>query len=65
MEDGVMLARAIAASPADVAAALDRYHTARMARTAEAQAISHANTWMRAETDPGWCYGYDAWTAEV
>ena len=61
MEDAVVLARALSEGGV---MALDRYQTARKARTAEIQAVSHANTWMRAETDPGWCYGYDAWSVE-
>lgn len=61
LEDGVMLARALAGSD-DIQTALNRFETSRMARTAEAQAVSHANTWMREETDPAWCYGFDPWT---
>lgn len=64
LEDGVMLARALAVA-ATLEDALDRFQAARRARVAEVQAISHANTWMREETDPGWCYGYDPWTASL
>ena len=65
IEDGVMLARALREEldgPAgDIDRALDRFQTTRKARTAETQAVSHANTWMREATDPTWCYGYNAW----
>lgn len=61
LEDGVMLARALSEWE-DIATALDRFEASRKARTAEAQAISHANTWMREKTDPSWCYGFDPWS---
>ncbi|MBT3533980.1 MAG: NAD(P)-binding protein [Rhodospirillaceae bacterium] len=61
IEDGVMLARALQQS-ADINGALEVFEATRKARTAQVQAVSHANTWMRQETDPTWCYGYDPWT---
>ncbi len=61
LEDGVMLARALDGW-SDITAALDHFETSRKTRTSEAQAVSHANTWMREETDPAWCYGFDPWT---
>ena len=61
LEDAVMLARALDKA-ATREAAFEQFETARKARTAEVQAVSHANTWMREKTDPGWCYGYDPWT---
>ena len=61
MEDGVMLARAFQ-SDADIKAALAVFERTRKARTAQVQAVSHANTWMREETDPAWCYGFNPWT---
>ena len=64
MEDGVMLARAIA-NGGDLGSGLLKFETARKARTSEVQAVSHANTWMREATDPTWCYGYDAWSARL
>ena len=64
MEDAVVLARALAAS-SDIGLALERFQTARRARAAEVQAVSHANSWMREATDPAWCYGHDAWTVEI
>lgn len=64
MEDGVMLARAVAEAT-DLAAALASFEATRRKRAADVQAVSHANTWMREATDPAWCYGYDAWTAQL
>jgi 6-hydroxynicotinate 3-monooxygenase len=61
LEDGVMLAWALDETP-DIATALGRFETTRKARTAEVQAVSHANTWMCVATDPTWCYGYDPWS---
>ena len=61
IEDGVILARAMAGA-SDIESALVLFEAARKARTARVQAVSHANTWMREETDPAWCYGYDPWT---
>ena len=61
MEDGVILARACQRE-ADIKAALAVFERTRKARTAQVQAVSHANTWMREETDPAWCYGFNPWT---
>jgi 6-hydroxynicotinate 3-monooxygenase len=47
MEDGVMLARAIA-NGGDLGSARLKFETARKAGTSEVQAVSHANTWMPA-----------------
>ena len=68
LEDGVILARALDSASdtaPDTASALNIFETARKARTAQVQAISQANTWMREETDPTWCYGFDPWTAPL
>ena len=61
IEDGITLARALDHAP-DIEHALSIFQTARKARTAQVQNISQANTWMREETDPTWCYGFDPWT---
>ncbi|MFP6749223.1 MAG: FAD-dependent monooxygenase, partial [Alphaproteobacteria bacterium] len=61
IEDGVILARALEQA-SGIDNALVIFEAARKARTAQVQAVSHANTWMREETDPAWCYGYDPWT---
>ncbi len=64
LEDAVVLARTLDAE-SDPAVALATFERLRQARTAEAQAVSHANTWMREATDPTWCYGYDPWTVTL
>jgi salicylate hydroxylase/6-hydroxynicotinate 3-monooxygenase len=61
IEDGVMLARALARHDG-LEDALQLYQAARQKRTAQIQAVSLANTWMREATDPAWCYDYDPWT---
>lgn len=61
IEDGVILARALAAA-SDMRSALAVFEATRKERTARVQAVSHANTWMRERTDPTWCYDYDPWT---
>lgn len=64
MEDAVVLARSLS-EHTDLKTALDRFQATRQARAAQVQAVSHANTWMREETDPAWCYGYDAWSVPL
>ena len=65
MEDAVVLSRCIAEAPDDMPAAFARFETARRERTARIQGTSSQNTFMRQPTDPGWVYGYDAWTAPL
>ncbi|MEW6449877.1 MAG: FAD-dependent monooxygenase [Pseudomonadota bacterium] len=65
MEDAVLLARCVEATPGDIAGAFRRYERVRRVRTSEIQGTSQKNTWMREKTDPGWVYGYDAWTAPL
>jgi salicylate hydroxylase/6-hydroxynicotinate 3-monooxygenase len=65
MEDAVLLSRCLEAAPNDIPAAFRRYETVRRERTAQIQGTSQQNTWMREATDPGWVYGYDAWTAPL
>ncbi len=61
IEDGVILARALEET-SDIERGLAVFEATRKARTAQVQAVSHANTWMREATDPTWCYGYNPWT---
>lgn len=63
IEDGVVLARALAAvtSPQDVAAALRQYEALRMDRTSRIQIGSRGNNWLRDGGNADWVYGYDAW----
>jgi salicylate hydroxylase/6-hydroxynicotinate 3-monooxygenase len=65
MEDAVLLTRCLDAAPDDIPAAFRHYESARRARTAQIQGTSQQNTWMSRATDPGWVYGYDAWTAPL
>ena len=65
IEDAAVLARSIEEYQ-DLGAALERYEAHRKPRTSRIQAISSANTWMRAqEPDTDWLYGYDAWTVPL
>ena len=46
--------------------AFTRYEAHRKPRTSRIQAISSANTWMKAATsDTVWLYGYDAWEVDL
>jgi salicylate hydroxylase/6-hydroxynicotinate 3-monooxygenase len=66
LEDSVVLARCLDTVVADgLDVALDRYERTRKPRASEIQGTSSQNTWMRHNTDPGWVYGYDAWTAPL
>jgi salicylate hydroxylase/6-hydroxynicotinate 3-monooxygenase len=66
LEDAAVLARCLqGAKPATLHARLARYESVRKPRASQIQATSGANTWMRQPTDPGWVYGYDAWTAPL
>ncbi|WP_414448055.1 FAD-dependent monooxygenase [Burkholderia sp. 22PA0099] len=62
IEDAVVLSRALdAATPATLAAALERYETARRERTARIQIGSRGNNWLKEGGNADWVYGYDAW----
>lgn len=65
MEDAVVLSRCIEAAQNHMPAAFARFEAARRERTARIQGTSSQNTFMRQPTDPGWVYGYDAWTAPL
>ena len=67
IEDGVVVARCLSQVQqlADVNAALQRYATARQARTAEIQIGSRGNQWMKAQGNADWVYGYDAWNVPL
>jgi salicylate hydroxylase len=63
IEDGVVVARCLAQAQhlSDVTPALQRYATARQARTAEIQIGSRGNQWMKTQGNADGVYGYDAW----
>jgi salicylate hydroxylase/6-hydroxynicotinate 3-monooxygenase len=65
MEDAALLCRSIETTPDDLPSAFRRYERVRRERTSQIQGTSQKNTWMREATDPGWVYGYDAWTAPL
>lgn len=60
IEDAVVLARALADAPDDVAGALVSYEAARRPRTARIQIASRGNDWLRDSGTGEWVYGYDA-----
>lgn len=63
IEDGVVVARCLekVQQLADVAQALQRYASARQARTAEIQIGSRGNQWMKTQGNADGVYGYNAW----
>jgi len=64
VEDGAILSRCLAAFD-EPAAAFRCYEATRIARVAEVQRISIANTWMGGPTDTDWFYCYDACTTPL
>jgi 6-hydroxynicotinate 3-monooxygenase len=64
LEDAAMIARCLGATD-DPAQALHRYETARLERTSRIQLTSRQNNWGKSAGDPGWVYGYDAFTAPL
>jgi 2-polyprenyl-6-methoxyphenol hydroxylase-like FAD-dependent oxidoreductase len=67
IEDAAVLARCLEqVAGEDIEGAFRRYEAHRKPRTSRIQAISSANTWMRAgEPDTAWLYGYDAWSVPL
>ena len=67
IEDGVVAARCLAQAQqlSDVAPALQRYASARQARTAEIQIGSRGNQWMKTQGNADGVYGYDAWAVAL
>ena len=64
LEDAAVLSRCLDASD-DPADAFRRYEATRLERTARIQLTSRQYTWGKERIDPGWVYGYDAWTAPL
>jgi 6-hydroxynicotinate 3-monooxygenase len=54
-----------AASAVGMERTLSLYEATRKPRASAIQAKSSTNTWMRTDADPGWVYGYDAWSAPL
>ncbi len=66
LEDAAVLARCLEPAGGEgLEQALRLYEATRKPRTSAIQAKSSANTWMRTDADPGWVYGYDAWSAPL
>ncbi|UYG07839.1 FAD-dependent monooxygenase [Halomonas sp. M4R1S46] len=66
IEDAVVLSRCLEGVDRDgLAAALERYESARKERTAKVQRGSRANDWLKGEGNADWVYGYDAWGVEL
>jgi salicylate hydroxylase/6-hydroxynicotinate 3-monooxygenase len=63
LEDAAVLARCLeGAGPGEIPRRFAQYEATRKPRTSEIQLTSRRNEWMSRRTDPGWVYGYDAWT---
>ena len=71
IEDAAILSRCLEGAVQDggdreaAASALQRYQATRLERTARMQLTSRQNAWGKGQTDPGWVYGYNAWTAPL
>lgn len=66
IEDAAILSRCLDGIERDgVSAALKRYETTRLERTARMQLTSRQNVWGKGVTDTDWVYGYNAWTAPL
>jgi 2-polyprenyl-6-methoxyphenol hydroxylase-like FAD-dependent oxidoreductase len=62
LEDAAVLARCIEAAGGDHAAAFARFAHTRRERTADVQALSRGNTFLRHRgAGVDWVYRYDAW----
>jgi 2-polyprenyl-6-methoxyphenol hydroxylase-like FAD-dependent oxidoreductase len=66
LEDAAVLSRCFEGVDADgIADAYALYEATRKPRASAIQTNSSDNTWLRGRTDPGWVYGYDAWSAPL
>jgi len=66
LEDAAVLARCLEQTARDdLEQAFKLYEGTRKPRASAIQAKSSTNTWMRTDADPGWVYGYDAWSAPL
>lgn len=66
IEDAAVLSRCLdGVTPDGIVAALKRYESTRLERTAAIQRTSAQNTWLRGNTNADWVYGYDAWTTPL
>lgn len=65
IEDGVVLARCIAACGDDFATAFSRFEKLRQERTAKIQLGSRGNEWLKNGGNADWVYGVDVWQLNV
>lgn len=65
IEDAAVLARCLHLHPDDFSMAFKRYERTRHERANKVQAVSNANTFLKYEEDPSWCFGYNAMTAPL
>jgi 2-polyprenyl-6-methoxyphenol hydroxylase-like FAD-dependent oxidoreductase len=66
LEDAAVLTRCLqGVDPDGLLDAFALYEATRKPRASAIQTMSSTNTWLRGATDPGWVYGYDAWTAPL
>jgi len=64
-EDAAVLARCLQAQHGNFAEAFRLYEANRHDRAHKVQRISNANTFLKYEEDPGWCFGYNAMTVPL
>lgn len=60
IEDAAILVRCLEeVGLSDFETAFAMYEANRFERATKVQSISNANTWLRTQEDPDWCFGYD------
>jgi len=64
-EDAAILVRSMQAMGDDVSGAFKLYEATRHERASKVQRVSNANTFLKYEEDPTWCFGYNAITAPL
>jgi len=66
IEDAAMLVRCLEEVGAqDYQTAFKLYEANRFERASRVQQVSNANTWLRTQEDPSWCYGYDVYASPL
>jgi 6-hydroxynicotinate 3-monooxygenase len=66
IEDAAMLVRCVdEAGVTDYETAFALYEANRIERASRVQRTSNANTWLRTQEDPAWCFGYDLYDAPL
>jgi len=66
IEDAAMLVRCVdEAGLTEYETAFALYEANRIERASRVQRTSNANTWLRTQEDPAWCFGYDLYDAPL